>query len=97
MTSGDLMNKEKMETIKQGQINSLKQKHTQIGQEAVRNWSAIVDDTYIFDLEVRLIEAIEKVTVEDLERIYKTMIFENPRRINLRMYSQKHLEDKELI
>lgn len=68
-----------------------------MGQEAVRNWSAIIDKNFEFNTEEKLIQAIEKVTIEDLEKLYKTLIFENPKRINLRMYSHEHLKNKEQI
>jgi len=74
-------------------IAKLRQKDTSLGSEAAQNWQNIVDNELGFDTREKNIRFIEEVTLDDVYQLFNEMVFEAPRRINLRLYNHKHHDD----
>lgn len=88
---------EELETIKASIINQLRQKLTSLSAEASFNWSELSNDEANFDSDLQLIAAIEGVTKERLLACFKHVFFDNPRRMNLKINSHEHADDKETV
>ena len=72
----------------------MKQEHTSLGQEAKLNWLQIELNDLNFDRREKVIEALEKVTTEQVNTLFMEVFFENPRRLNLKIHSHTHRDDK---
>ena len=67
---------------------------TNIGSEAQRNWGEIANEHYNFDTKEQRIAALEKVSLPDVQALFRTL-FTEPRRLNVKIYSHKHFDDSE--
>lgn len=76
--SQDALTELEIETTKRALIKLLEQKVLKLGDEVGRCWDVIVDDTglYEFDKRERKIEALEKVTKEQVITAFNKLIFE---------------------
>eukprot|EP00347_Sterkiella_histriomuscorum_P004511 403360183 len=88
---------EQIERAKQALINNLKQKDLNLAQEAGKYWHEILEGDYEFDERQKKIEALGKVTRDQVVDYFNNLFFNNPKRLNIKMYSQKHFEEKENI
>ena len=88
---------EQVETAKAALINTLKQKKTSLGAEATFNWTCLNTDYTDFDVDVRKIAAVERVTKAQIMACFSKLFFENPRRINFKIHSHAHLADEEAV
>ena len=50
-----------------------------------------------FDWKEKLIQAYEKVNLEQVVMLFHDLFFENPRRLNVKIYSHKHHSEQEKI
>ena len=87
--------KEEVDAAKAAMVNRLKQKSTSLAAEAAINWGHILKKEFDFNLRDKRIEAYEKVTPDDVRTIFRKVFFENPRRINMKIHSHAHRDDKE--
>ena len=84
---------ESVESNKASIINEFKQEKTSLQEEAKLSWSQIVRNEFAFDRREQQIAAMEKVTVEQVNELLHEVIFRNPRRINLKIYSHAAAAD----
>ena len=54
------------------------------------NWGHILKKELDFDLREQRIASYEKVTVEDVKKVFRNVFFNNPRRINMKIFSHAH-------
>ena len=75
----------------------LEQKDLKLSDEVSRRWVAITDDSGIVDFDKRekKIHALEQVTKEQVQEWFNKLIFEETRRINIKMYSHQHWDQIE--
>ena len=80
---------EDVETTKKALIKLLEQKDLKLSDEVGRRWVAITDDSGIVDFDKRekKIKALEQVTKEQVQKWFNKLIFDETRRINIKMYS----------
>ncbi len=83
---------EEVNLSKRALIKALEQKDLQLSHEVSRRWSIITDDNglYEFDRRYKKIAALEKVTKEQVQKMYDMLIFDDCRRINIKLYSHLH-------
>lgn len=81
---------EQIEKSKHALINNLKQKDLSMSEEAHRYWTEIVEGYYEFDYKEKKIEALEKVNKTDLINFFNKLIFTNPKRMHVKLYSHTH-------
>ena len=83
---------EEVELSKRALIKALEQKDLKLSDEVTRRWSIITDDNglYEFDRRYKKIAALEKVTKDQVQALYNNMIFEDSRRLNIKLYSHIH-------
>lgn len=62
-------------------------------KEASRNWSQIENEDYGFDTRERKINAYRRATVESVKNTFREIFFDNPRRLNVKIYSQKEFSN----
>jgi hypothetical protein len=57
-----------------------------------RCWATINDETgqYDFNKKEQKIAALNRASVEDIQRLYRKIIFEEGRRLNIKLYSHQH-------
>lgn len=65
------------------------QKPNNLYMEAQRYWSQICDEEYDFDSRQQRIDSYKAVTVDDITALYKQLVFDNARRLNMKVYSQE--------
>lgn len=56
--------------------------------EAQRSWNQIMEEEYDFDVRNQKIETLKSITVADIKDLFDTLLFKNPRRLNVKIYSQ---------
>ncbi len=83
------LTEEEVEMSKRALIKLLEQKVLNLSDEVRRRWIAITDDSGIveFDKREKKIKALEEVTKESVQKWFNKLIFEESRRINIKMYS----------
>lgn len=69
LTFKDGFSEESVEANKKAIINSLAQKSTSLQKEAQINWTHLLNKEYGFDLREKKIEAMQKVTVEQVNAL----------------------------
>ena len=91
------MTDDEVELSKRSLIKALQQKDLKLSDEVGRRWSIITDDNglYEFDRRQKKIAALEKVTKTQVQELYNTLIFEDCRRINIKLYSHLHNSNEE--
>jgi len=55
----------------------------------------LLKDEFNFDSDIKLMAAIEKVNKERLLACFRDIVFQNPRRINMKIHSHTHRDDTE--
>ena len=88
---------EQVEAVKKSTIQNLKQVKNNLKQEISEQWDAIQDDNFSFDAKERLIACLEKVTPEQVNSKLREILSTNQRRLNIKLRSQNHPEEKQLI
>ena len=85
------MPEEELETLKESVINSKLQKSTSLSAEAGRLYNIAFEHDAHFDYNSEEIEAVEKLTIEDLRRLIRNyLIPERRRTLSMRMVGQEH-------
>ena len=62
-------------------------------KEAQRNWTQIENEDYGFDTRDRKINAYRRATVESVKSTFREIFFDNPRRLNVKVYSQNEFKN----
>jgi len=86
-------NDELVNASKRSLINEIREyKDHSLHEEANRIWNEIRDNSDAVDFyrNEKKINALENVTKESVKKWFNKLFFEEPRRINLKMYSYKH-------
>ena len=76
-----------LEAVKMALIGEMSKPDKNLGAEAWNNWSSIVNEQYTFDSKDREIETIRKMTIDEVQELYRKLIFEEPRRLNVKIHS----------
>ncbi len=86
------MTDDEVEISKRALIKALEQKDLKLSDEVSRRWSIITDDNglYEFDRRYKKIAALEKVTKNKVQELYDNLIFNDCRRLNIKLYSHIH-------
>ena len=87
--------KEDVKKAVESKINHLLQKKTSLSQEQQSHWKKTLAEKK-FKNRDKVIEAYGKVTYQDITKMFNTLFFENPRRLNLKVYSAKHMPNEEM-
>lgn len=85
--------KEKFESVKEATIKTLKQVDMNYLEEASDHWSQILEGQLAFDKYQRYIEEIEQLTPEMVFAKFEDLFFKNPKRLNVKLWSQNHKVD----
>ena len=88
---------EQVEAVKKSTIQNLKQVKNNLKQEISEQWDSIQDENYSFDAKERLIECLEKVTTDQVNFKLREILSSNQKRLNIKLRSQNHPEQKDLI
>lgn len=88
---------EELETARQALIKILEQKDLKLTDEVNRYWNAICDDNglYEFDRKQKKIAALQQTTKEQVQKLMHQLVFEDCRRMNIKLYSHAHWNERE--
>ena len=76
-------------------LNAFMQKNTNMQQECQLNWAQLLNKEFEFDRRDQQIEAMKKVTVDQVNDLMTETFFKNPKRINLKIHSHAKEADIE--
>jgi secreted Zn-dependent insulinase-like peptidase len=74
-------------------IHEVNKPDNNLGSESWHNWGHIVNEEYSFDSREKEIGAIKNTKTSDVMNLFKKLVFEEPRRLNVRIHSQAKWDD----
>lgn len=74
-------------------MKNIEQINVTLGQEGNQHWASIQDENYDFDGKERLLEALESVTPDAVNKKVQDLL-NNQRRLNVKFNSQNHLDNE---
>ena len=89
------MTDEEFDSYRNSVLAKKKVKDVSLARVASRAWEEIYDQLYMFDRQQKEIDSLETITKEELIAHYKTLFWNECRRINIKVKCKKHEEENE--
>ena len=95
---GKTFDDETVENIKKAEIQILSQVKISLEEEHDDNWEELVDNNNPeFDTNQKLVAALKLVTPELVNQKFEDLMFNNPKRLNIKYRSQNHKVDQKIV
>ena len=65
-------------------------------EESTEIWESILKEDFDFNSRELLIEALEQVSLQDVNAKFDKLFMTSSRRLNVKLWSQNHLENEEI-